>query len=280
MTSIAKCALVAVVLGAVTLAPAWAQFERSGAYLGVEMEDVTSANMSKHHLSSERGVIVKSVAKGSPAQAAGVREADVILEYSGIPVLSAAQLVRMVHETPVGRKVDLTVSRAGNKHTLTATVGKRDSPLSAGPEAWPDLRSFGYRRPDGIFRFQVPDGRGFGFSVPDLARPAPPPGPPAAGRMRLGVTLQPLTDQMRAFLGAPADKGVLVTSVAEGSAASGKLQAGDVIVKAGAEEISEMSELQRVIGRSSGKVELTIIRNKTELAVAVEIAAEAGSFRL
>jgi S1-C subfamily serine protease len=85
---------------------------------------------------------------------------------------------------------------------------------------------------------------------------------------------------MRAFLGAPADKGVLVTSVAEGSAASGKLQAGDVIVKAGGEEISEMSELQRVIGRSSGKVELTVIRNKKELAVAVEIAAEAGSFRL
>ena len=39
----------------------------SGAYLGIEMSDVTSANMAQYKLSDERGVIVRSVQAGSPA---------------------------------------------------------------------------------------------------------------------------------------------------------------------------------------------------------------------
>ncbi len=44
------------------------QMNSSGSYLGISMDDVTAANMSKYKLASERGVIVRSVQKSSPAE--------------------------------------------------------------------------------------------------------------------------------------------------------------------------------------------------------------------
>src|SRR5512137_1051344 len=41
-----------------------------GSYLGIQMEDVSSKNMADYKLSTESGVIVKSVDKGSPAESA------------------------------------------------------------------------------------------------------------------------------------------------------------------------------------------------------------------
>ena len=47
------------------------------------MKDVTADDVSKYKLSSERGVIVSSVIKGSPAETANLKEEDVILEFGG-----------------------------------------------------------------------------------------------------------------------------------------------------------------------------------------------------
>ena len=98
--------LIAVFLAAFTFAPlAPAQGRREirvvtpgvdGSYLGVEMEDVTAGNMANYKLSGERGVIVRSVEKGSPAEAATLQEKDVILEYAGTPVFSSSQFARLL----------------------------------------------------------------------------------------------------------------------------------------------------------------------------------------
>ena len=86
------------------------------------MEDVTAANMSQYKLNSVRGVIVGSVLPGSPAEKASLKENDVIVEFGGHPVWSSFELSRLVQETPVGRKVDLGISRDGNRMNLSATL--------------------------------------------------------------------------------------------------------------------------------------------------------------
>ena len=98
-----------------------------GAYVGIQMEDVTAENMAKYKLTSETGVIVRSVEKGSPAETARILENDVILEYAGIPVFSASGLVRLVQETPVNRTVNLVVSRDGKKINLAVKIGERQN---------------------------------------------------------------------------------------------------------------------------------------------------------
>jgi len=235
----------------------------NGSYLGIEMEDVTAENMGSYKLSAERGVIVRSVERGSPAEGASLREKDVILEYDGTPVISTTQLARLVKETPPGRKVGLLVSRDGEKLKLTAEIGGREG--------------LGRR-----FRFSMPEGGPFGFSFPKGEIFVP-----GRERPRLGVTLQELTPQLGEFLGVPGKKGALVTSVQEGSAAaSAHLRAGDVIIKANGQAIDDPEDLLRHLdGKAEGgKLELNVVREKKEVTVTVELAGKEerrkGGYRL
>jgi serine protease Do len=254
----------------------------AGSYLGIEMENVTAENMNSYKLSAELGVIVRTVEKGSPAEAANLQEKDVILEYAGIPVFSTMQLARLVQETPEGRRVNLVISRDGKKLDLNVKMGKREGPLNLGERDYD--RGWGYGGPDGrSFGFEVPDGKfPFGFSFPpggdgEIVR---------ADRPRLGVTLQSLTDQMGEYLGVPDRKGALVTSVAEGSAAAAaNLKAGDVIVKAGERVIANPDDLSRAIRQKDQgeKLELKAIRDKKEISLTVELPKDGkkpGGFSL
>src|SRR4029079_16053180 len=107
-------------------------------------------NMASYQLTDERGVIVRTVEKGSPAEAANLQEKDVILEYAGMPVFSTTQMMRLVQETPEGRKVILGVSRDGKKLDLTVNIGKREGPLGQGDRHEFDSgRAFGFGGPGG-----------------------------------------------------------------------------------------------------------------------------------
>jgi serine protease Do len=254
-------------------------------YLGIEMENVTADNMGSYKLSAERGIIVRAVEKGSPAEAAGIQEKDVILEYAGMPVFSTMQMARLVQETPEGRRVNLVVSRDGKKSDLNVKLGKREGPLSLGERRGFDSdRGWGFGGPGGrSFHFEVPEGGfPFGFSVP----PGPDQGVIRIDRPRLGVTLQPLTDQMGEYLGVPDKKGALVTSVAEGSAAAAaNVKAGDVIIKAGERVIADPDDLSQAVRQKNPgeKLELKAIRDKKEVSLTVELPKDEkkpGGFRL
>jgi serine protease Do len=282
-------ALAAILPGGLEASPQQGVFQvkpfMGGSYLGIEMENVTSENMGSYKLTAELGVIVRTVEKGSPAEAAGLHERDVILEYAGIPVFSTMQLSRLVQETPEGRRVSLVLSRDGKKLDLNVKLGKREGPLSL--EQRPEFdygRGWGFSGPGGrSFGFAVPEGSTpFGFSFPpgrdgEIVRP---------DRPRLGITLQSLTDQMGEYLGVPDRKGALVTSVAEGSAAAAaNLKAGDVIVKAGDKVISDPDDLLRAIRQKDQdeKLELRAIRDKKEISLTVHLPKDGrkpGGFSL
>ena len=233
-----------------------------GPYLGIEMENVTADNMSTHKLKSERGVIVRSVMKDSPAEAANLKENDVLLEFAGYPVWSTQQLSRLVQETPVGRKVELVVSRDGTRMNLTAQIVKHDEAgdrMGARMNPGPVIIGPNDRR----FQFRIPEDLGEGFGVWTDRKP------------RLGVTLQPLTDQLGEFLGVPQKKGALVSSVDSGSPSAGKLKSGDVITKADDKNIDDPDDLVQFIReKDKGAIALKVIRDKKEITVTVNLPDE------
>jgi serine protease Do len=240
-----------------------------GAYLGIQMGDVNADNMSKYKLNGERGVIVRSVDKGSPAETANIKPDDVILEYGGNQVWSTMQFSRLVQETPPGRKVDVVVSRDGKRMNLTAQIGNLDR-RADNAIAVPPLQMFG------------PGGRHFEFRLPDI-----PNGSiviPNDRKPRLGVTLQPLTDQLGQFFGSPDKKGALVSSVVAGSASDGKLKPGDVIIKADDRNIDDPDDLVRFVAeKAEGDITMKVIRDKKEITVTVSLpAAESrgGGYKL
>jgi S1-C subfamily serine protease len=65
------------------------------------------------------GVEVVEVLAGGPAERAGVRAEDLILEVAGAPVTSVAELQRRVGPELIGRPVELAVLRGGATLALT-----------------------------------------------------------------------------------------------------------------------------------------------------------------
>lgn len=246
--------------------------EVSGAFLGIQMEDVTAENMGNYKLGTERGVIVRRVEKGSPAEGARLQENDVILEYCGIPVLSAMQFSSLVNETPAGRTVDLVVSRDGKKMNVAAKLGKREN----------DVQSWNPGDSSRWFN-QGPGGQMFQFRTPNPPRGGmrilPQPGPEV--KPKLGVTLQPLTDQMADFLGVSGKSGALVASVEPGSPAASKLKAGDVIISADGKRVENPDDVSRLVEqKNGGKLDLMIVRDRKEISITVELPAGSGSIKL
>src|SRR6266850_4907382 len=82
--------------------------------IGVTVRDIDSEDKQVRD-----GVIVTDVDTGSPADKAGIKTGDVVMEFDGERVRSTRQFTRLVQETPEGRSVPATLSREGKKVTVT-----------------------------------------------------------------------------------------------------------------------------------------------------------------
>src|SRR5579871_2891023 len=85
----------------------------SGSFIGVGIREIDSERAKPLKLSEEAGVEVTRVESGSPADKAGLREGDVILQYNGQRIVGIENFSRLVRETPPARDVKLDISRNG-----------------------------------------------------------------------------------------------------------------------------------------------------------------------
>jgi serine protease Do len=98
----------------------------SRAYLGVKLDNAfTQRAAQKLGMVRAVGAHVKEVTKGSPADAAGIRVDDVIVEFDGIPVEDDDHLVSLVSMTPTNSTVTLVVFREQGRLTLEMPVASR-----------------------------------------------------------------------------------------------------------------------------------------------------------
>ena len=236
----------------------------TGAFLGIRMTDVTKENMSEYKLDRPQGVIVESVVEESPAESAGLQAKDVILEFDGVKVRSTVQFSRLVKETPVGREVQLSISRAGKRNNIAVQLAGQSEQRAEGRAFVVPAPLGDSGRGDPIYRFRFNE-------------PFPESWFPGDGTPRLGISIQSLTDQLAGYLGVPGNNGILVTSVMEGSPSAGKLQAGDVIVRADGQTVSDPANLRRILQRTTSEtISLDVVRNKREIKVVVDLSGDAG----
>jgi S1-C subfamily serine protease len=74
-----------------------------------------------YKLPVETGVLVVSVEKDSPAQAAGIKVGDVIIAFNDQPIASISDLHKLLLAREIGVRSELTVVRHTEKLTLQAT---------------------------------------------------------------------------------------------------------------------------------------------------------------
>ena len=183
--------------------------------------------------SAGRGKI-DEVNEDSPAQRAGIKAGDIVVDYDGERVRSARQFTRLVQETPEGRSVAIGIIRDGKKQTMNATP-------ETGRMAWdcrPGSGELGTGNPGFHFRRNCPNSdlisrsmpRRFEYRLPDEFRFPTPGSRFPFTRGRLGVSVQSITPELAEYFGAK-NGGALVSSVAkESAAAKAGIRAGDVIV--------------------------------------------------
>lgn len=95
-------------------------------WLGISMDPVGHDLSDKLQFEEPKGVVVKSVIKGSPAEKAGIQPRDIILEFDGKTIRGIQHLMHTVAATNVGKPVKLTVLRGGSKEKqLTVKLVER-----------------------------------------------------------------------------------------------------------------------------------------------------------
>jgi serine protease Do len=220
----------------------------SSSYLGVDIADVTAERMGALKLKEEKGVEVTMVDQDAPAGKAGIREHDVIQTMNGTSVDSAAQLRRMIHETPAGRVVTFGLSRDGQPLTVKVQLGDRRKEMS---EFGPKAKDFHIEMPD----IHIPD-----IDIPSFTMVM------ATTSMRSGLTVENITPQLGEFFGVKNGNGVLVRAVEKGSRAEkAGFRAGDVIVKVSEQAIHDTSDFTHAVhSRAGNSVSIGVVRDKKE----------------
>ena len=94
-------------------------------WLGVGIQDLTPDLAEYYGLKDKQGVLVAQVFEGDPADKAGIKAKDVIIEVDGKPVISSRELSAMVAAIPVGQKTPIKVLRDGQEKTVTVEIAKR-----------------------------------------------------------------------------------------------------------------------------------------------------------
>jgi len=229
-------------------------------YMGVDIADVTSERLADLKLKEEHGTEITMVDQDAPAGKAGLHEHDVILSLNGTAVESAAQLRRMIKETPPGRVVTLGISRDGQPLTVKLQLADR-------------RKSMAYKPGSQEFNFKMPEMPG----LPDFE------GPISVvvthSSVRSGLMIENITPQLGEFFGVKDGKGVLVRSVEKGSKAEkAGFRAGDVVVKVNDQSVSDTSDFTHALRSSSGgSAAVTVVREKKEQNLNLSLPAKKDS---
>jgi len=218
-----------------------------GTYLGVNLAEIDASRAKELKLKEDYGVEITRVEDNSPAEKAGVKTGDVVLEYNGQRVEGMEQFGRMVRETPPGREVKLTIGRNGTTQTLVAVLGSRKYRFSG-------------NFPQG---FEVPE-----FHMPDI--------PQIFTTLRspmLGVEAESLGSQLAVYFGVK--EGVMVRSVLDNTPAQkAGIKAGDVISKVDGMAVTTPSELSSAVRAANSKKTYAIELVRDHKPVTVNVSVE------
>jgi len=203
-------------------------------YLGITLESVHDEFAKVYDLPEARGAIITSVTptengQATPAAKGGLQPSDIIVEFEGVPVIGAQDLIQRVASTPVGQQVTLAFLRDVNgkfdKKTVSVALGERPPLATARDWVAPTK------------------------SMPKNADPR-------GNSLHLGITLAEITPQLLAdrhltgvqglFL-KEIDPNGLVAEIRVPPSNDPALRQGDVITRINRTPVTSLADFQRVL---------------------------------
>jgi len=235
-----KIALIGILLLFLPLLAIGGPRERNHGWLGISMRELDQRVLEAFGFADEGGVLVTSVWKESPAAKAGIKKGDVILRFNGEKVFEPDDLSYLLRRTKPGQVVKIELLRKGKRITVKAKLTSRLD----------------------YYRFTLPMVREKGRSRSFLFFLRP----------RIGLRVYTLNPELATYF--KTKKGALVLAVDEDSPAKeAGFKPGDVIVKAGGKEVTDIDDLLSEIERAEDKEMLSflVIRRGKRITLKVKI---------
>ena len=201
-------------------------------WLGVKIQTVSEDIAESLGVAENTGALVSAVTPESPAAKAGLQPGDLILKFDGKDVSTMRGLPRLVAQAPIGKSVDMELLRGGDKKTIQVVVGRLEEEDVEADLKEPDKKDEEQAKPETV----------------------------------LGLSVTPLTDELRTQLGFDKKvKGLLVTGIDPDSPAAGKnLKLGDVIVEAQQNPITTVDDLNAAlekVKKANGRQVLMLVED-------------------
>jgi serine protease Do len=200
-------------------------------YMGVMLQPMTPAVAKAFGLNETKGGLVAQVTPGSPAERAGLKNGDIILQVNDTPIADTNQLRLLVASLPPGSSTRLKLFRNGGTVDTTVTL-----------EELPGEKAALNGEPNGAK--SALEGVALSELSPEIVN-------------ELGLPAK--------------TKGVVVTNVdPDSAAAEAGLQRGDVIQSVNRKPVANLDQAQQMFGSTSGGVLLSVTRGGQTMYIVVE----------
>jgi S1-C subfamily serine protease len=97
-------------------------------WIGVEVQEITPALADSFKLGVQRGALIANVLRGGPADKAGIKQGDVLLEVQGKPVADPNAMLNLIAALRPGAPVKMKIKRQGQDVEATVNIGRRPKP--------------------------------------------------------------------------------------------------------------------------------------------------------
>ncbi|HEX3034251.1 MAG TPA: DegQ family serine endoprotease [Thermodesulfobacteriota bacterium] len=201
-------------------------------WIGVMIQQITPEIAEGMDLKEAEGALVSDVTPGGPADKAGIRRGDIIVEFNGHEIKSISELTSRVALATPGTEVKLKIIRDGKEKDITAKL-----------EELPETRAG-----------KMEEGTG------------------KETEEKLGLSAEEITPQIADRFNLEEGKGVIVTNVSPGSIADeAGFQQGDVILEINRQSIRNIDDYRSAMGNvEKGKSNLFLVkRGENTMYVAI-----------
>lgn len=97
-------------------------------WIGIEAQDITPELAESFKLKTTNGALIAGILRGSPAERAGLKPGDILVEIDGNEVTDSSSMLNLVSSLKPDKKAVLKIVRAQEELNVTITVGRRPKP--------------------------------------------------------------------------------------------------------------------------------------------------------
>ena len=97
-------------------------------WIGIEAQDITPELAESFRLKEVRGSLIAGILRNSPAERAGLKPGDILLEIDGRQVQDSSSMLNLISSLKPNKKAVLTISRDQKEFSVPVLIGKRPRP--------------------------------------------------------------------------------------------------------------------------------------------------------